>query len=174
MDTSIYTVAKEIDGVKAWIAITPDKYHTSRYLQLQQQWIYASAGNTKDVLEQYITTILDMVNSDKPVSSFRTDIGVICNNIKYRMKFPVDEMAALRMGMTVAFLDGENPEQPMTHHWQSQKEKLCENGEWYTFFLSMGIEHYNELVKSLSISNIEDYFSQRRQTLGGLEPWSKK
>jgi hypothetical protein len=186
MDTSLYKLALEHNGVKAYIPLSVDKYHTSRIMQLEHLYIYAQGGATKDVLASIIDEILLRVNSDK-YKTERSDIAILCNNIKYRLQYPVDEQACLRMGYVCAFLEvdneitgedgkpiivtkSEDPQQAQSDYWAGIKEQLICDPEWHSFFLHLGVIQYGDLLTSLGTSTELDYFRKRRQALAALYP----
>lgn len=166
-----YRVAFEKNGVKAYAPANVSDFHTSRYVELNNHMIYAGAGATKDVIGSIVNAILERVDSDKPVATFRSDIAVLCNNLKYRLSTPVDEKASLRMGSVLCFLEGEDPNTCLGS-WLDKKMELAANDpDWYSFFLTMGIEQqkvFNPLLSDISIT--EDYFKNRREMLRTLWP----
>lgn len=199
MDLTNYKLALEINGVKAYVPTSVDKYHTSRIMQLEHLYIYAQAGCTKDVLKIAIDGILERVNSDKPLKTERSDIAIICNSLNYRMQYPVDEMASLRMGFVCAFLEvpqtdvyrdnpaggepelietrtqSEDPNQAQSDYYAKLKEQLCASSpEWHSFFLHLGVIQYGDLLKSYDTSSELDYFRKRREALRGLSLFNSK
>lgn len=196
MDTSLYKLALEINGVKAYVPTSVDKYHTSRIMQLEHLYIYAQAGCTKDVLVGIVDAILERVNGEK-YKTERSDIAVLCNNIKYRLQNPVDEMASLRMGFVCAFLEvdtremidtpeigrptitgslkSEDPLQAQSDYYAKLKEDLCASSpEWHSFFLHLGVIQYGDLLKSYDTSSESDYFRKRREALRGLSLFNSR
>lgn len=191
MDLTNYKLALNINGVKAYVPTSVDKYHTSRIMQLEHLYIYAQAGATKDVLSGIVDAILERVNGDK-YKTERSDIAVLCNNIKYRLQNPVDEMASLRMGFVCAFLEVENeivgvdgkpvivtkhedPQAAQSDYWAAHKEQLCASSpQWHSFFLHLGVIQYGDLLKSYDTSSESDYFRKRREALRGLSLFNSK
>lgn len=165
-----YKVAFEKGDTKLYVPLNPSDYHLSRYIELNNHMIYANSGTTKDVLKQAIEGILERVNSDKPIASTRSDIAVLCNNIMYRMQHPVDELASLRMGAVLCFMEGEDPD-TVNGFWLNKKMMLANTDpDFYTFFLTTGIAQQKQFNPSLNISITEDYLKNRQATLETLKP----
>lgn len=153
-------------------------YHMSRYVAAGEQNIYAAGGATKQLLSAMMDKMLELCNDEKNLKTLRTDIATLANNIKYRLKYPVDEDCALRMGAIYCFAEGENPEHT-EDFWTSRKvalakgdatQKVAADPELYSFFLSLGIAStpaWKELSDTLIDTN---YFNQRTDTLNALMP----
>lgn len=155
-------------------------YHTHRYIAAGQHEQYASMGGSKDVFEALFDAILDLANVDKPIKTVRSDIAVLCNNAKARMRYPVDEDAAIRMGAILTFMEGEDPDFVSDVFIQRKMELakgkgvpnkpgyIPPNAALYTFFLSMGIAALPSYTAFLSNTNDTDYFNNRSKLLEGL------
>lgn len=153
-------------------------YHMSRYVAAGAQNIYASGGATKDLLNAIMDKMLELSNDEKNVNHLRTDIATLANNIKYRLKYPVDEDCALRMGAIYSFADGEDPEQT-EDFWTNKKlawakgdasQNIAPDPELYSFFLNIGIVStpaWKELSDTLTGTN---YFKIRTEHLNALRP----
>lgn len=153
-------------------------YHMSRYVAAGAQNIYAAGGATKDLLTAMMDKMLELCNDEKSVKSLRTDIATLANNIKYRLRYPVDEDCALRMGAIYTIAEGEDPE-VTEDFWTARKvawakgdaaRNLPPDPELYSFFLSIGIVStpaWKELSGTLTDSN---YFKTRTDNLNGLQP----
>lgn len=153
-------------------------YHLSRYVAAGAQNIYSAAGATKDLLGAMMDKMLELCNEEKNVKSLRTDIATLANNIKYRLKYPVDEDCALRMGAIYTFVDNEDPDST-EDYWTRRKlalakgdaaQNIAPDPELYAFFLSIGMPFtpsWSELSPGSTGSN---YFSQRTETLNALQP----
>lgn len=153
-------------------------YHMSRYVAAGAQNIYASGGATKALLGSMMDKMLELCNDEKNVQHLRTDIATLANNIKYRLKYPVDEDCALRMGAIYAFTDGEDAEQT-EDFWTDKKlawakgdaaQNIAPDPELYSFFLSIGIAStpaWKELSGTLTDTN---YFKTRKENLNALMP----
>lgn len=145
-------------------------YHKSREMAMQVQDRYSQCGITKEMLTKFADLMLEFANKQNNTETLKTDIGLIANNLKYRMTNVVDEQCALRMGALSLFVEGENPDE-VKEFWTAKKLQLAnDNEKVYDFFLHMGIAftpEYNSLWRTLQT---KDYFSERQMTLHGLMP----
>lgn len=153
-------------------------YHMSRYVAAGAQNIYAAGGATKDLLSAMMDKMLELCNDEKNVKNLRTDIATLANNIKYRLRYPVDEDCALRMGAIYTLAEGEDPEQT-EDFWTNRKiawakgdatQQIAPDPELYAFFLSIGIVStpaWKELSDTLTDTN---YFKARKENLNALMP----
>lgn len=176
-DNSDYKVIfeSEVHKIKFYAPIEGKDYHMSRYAAAGGQNVYSSVGIGKDLLSVMVDTMLGWANNDK-VKDIRTNLGVMCNNLKQRMKYPVDEECALRMGAILSIAQNEAHDKA-DYYWITKKVAWAkgdfENNtdpdpELYAFFLTMGVEHtpaWTEL--KTDIINTE-YFNQRRESLQAL------
>lgn len=152
------------------------KYHTSRYLEANNQLIFAGAGATKDVITAHMEKIVEFCNLDRPPASFRTDVAAIANALIYRTKKPVDEKCSIRMGALLCFMEyehdgGVTTEDPDTvkPFWLEKKMELAANSpDLYTFFLSWGISNIPQYKEALDTLKSEDYFQERREMIQSL------
>lgn len=165
-----YKLEGTFDGVNIYIPADISQYHMSRYVQLQHQLIYANAGCTADRLEQIATEILTRCNQNGKIDTRLTDIGVLANEILYRLKYPVDEHCAIRIGAVLSFMDGENPDKYELFYTQKKEELAHSNPEAYAFFLMWGISNIDRYRKQFDTSISLDFFSQRREALRMLTP----
>jgi F0F1-type ATP synthase gamma subunit len=139
-------------------------YHLSRYIAATAQNIYSSCGITPEILKAILDKITDSINKNK-----LDEVAVYTNNLKYRLSYPVDENAALRMALIFSFVDGEDPNKCEAHWTQYKLNKVIEDPEAYTFFLSKGVINtpvYSEYLQEISPSSLE----QRKQALTSLIP----
>lgn len=153
-------------------------YHMSRYVAAGAQNIYASGGATKELLGNMMDKMLELCNDEKSLKSLRTDIATLANNIKYRLRYPVDEDCALRMGAIYTFVEGE--EADITEdYWTARKVAMAKGDiaqnikpdpELYTFFLTIGIPFTPAWSGQLSTLNSTNYFNRRNDTLNSLVP----
>lgn len=163
----------KVHNIKFYAPNAERDYHMSRYAAAAAQNIYASSGLTKDLLERMIDKLLESVNQSNK-TTLRSDVSTICNNMKYRLKYPVDEDCALRMGATFAIAQYEASDRS-DYVYLDKKVKMAKGDEDYTpdpdlyaFFLTMGIEHtpaWNKLDKNTLNT---EYFKNRRENLRGL------
>ncbi len=153
-------------------------YHMSRYVAAGAQNIYAAGGATKELLGQMMDKMLELCNDEKSTKTLRTDIATLANNIKYRLRYPVDEDCGLRMGAIYTFVEGEDAD-TTEDYWTSHKVALAKGDatqnippdpELYAFFLSIGIPYTPSWSEQLAILTDSNYFSQRTEMLNGLLP----
>lgn len=153
-------------------------YHMSRYVAAGAQNIYAAGGATKELLNAMMDKMLELCNDEKSVKTLRTDIATLANNIKYRLRYPVDEDCALRMGAIYCFAEGENPD-TVEDYWTNRKLLLAKGDatqgikpdpELYRFFLTIGVPYTPAWNEQSDILNDTNYFSQRREMLNALMP----
>lgn len=171
-DNPEYTEAyhNERTGVRLYTPAQAGSYHMSRLIAAQAQDLYASVGTSKQVLEGIVQKALDLCNEDTADGKrLRTDIGMLMNNLLYRMRYPVDEECGLRMGAILCFAEGEDPNR-MSDAWTQKKLRMAdEDPDLYTFFLSMGLRScssYAELLDTLT----DTMMAQRRQQIATMTP----
>lgn len=160
------------DGTNIYIPVDmATGYHISRKIAAEAQNIYASGGADRKVLEGIMNEILDRVNSDKyRVDRVKSDVAVLANNILYRLKYPLDQDCAIRMGAIYTFLDGEDPKVVSTM-WTEKKVELARKfPDTYTFFLTIGIELIPSYKESLTFLEDRDYFRKRTEIIRSLTP----
>ena len=169
----------KVHNVKLYMPEDPaNGYHMSRYVAAGAQNIYAAGGATKDILNAMMDKMLELCNDEKNIKTLRTDVATLANNIKYRLRYPVDEDCALRMGAIYAFAEGEDPN-TTEDLWTTRKltwakgnasQDIPPDPELYSFFLSIGIAStpaWKELSDTLTDSN---YFKTRTDNLNALQP----
>lgn len=151
------------------------EYNLSRYVAGGAQNIFSGAGITKDLIISFLNKMLDICNDDKNLKRARTDIAVLCNNLLYRTRYPVDEDCALRMGAIYLLMDGENPD-TVDPFWVNKKVSLCKgekpDSELYAFFLNTGIVNtpaWKELHNDIETGT---YLKQREEQITALTPLS--
>lgn len=162
-------VTQKINGVEQPLRFyapvnVADGYHLSRYIAASAQNIFSAAGCTPELLKRLCDGIIEAVNKNK-----LDEVAVLANNIKYRLAYPVDENAALRMAMIFHFVHGENPNTCDAHWTEWKLKKVIEDPAAYTFFLSRGINAtpaYNDYLQGITQSSLE----QRREALKALTP----
>lgn len=153
-------------------------YHMSRYVAAGAQNIYAAGGATKDLLAAMMDKMLELCNDEKSVKTLRTDIATLANNIKYRLRYPVDEDCALRMGAIYTFAEGEDPD-ATEDYWTARKvawakgdvaQNIPPDPELYAFFLTIGITSTPAWKEQSGILTDSSYFKTRMDNLNGLQP----
>jgi hypothetical protein len=165
LDPTLYKIAYDNNGIQLFEPIQDSNYHTSRWIEVNRQLMYANSGITEEVLGNLVNKILEYCNADKPVSTFRTDIAYIANAIKYHMAYPVDEKASIRLGATLYFFDNEDPNQCYSHLIDQKVTLAHQHADLYTFFLSKGLQNMPKYALTLGTSNVEDYLSKRAEGL---------
>lgn len=132
----------EVHGVKFY-APANGEYNMSRYAAAGAQNIFSAAGMTKDLITSFLNKMLDICNEEKNNKRLKTDIAILCNNLLYRTKYPVDEDCAIRMGAIYTFIDGENPDKtdPV---FTAKKLEIVKSDPYdaglYAFFLTLGAQ----------------------------------
>lgn len=166
-DNPLYTPT-EIGGVVLYAPTDPAKYHASRYVAASWQAVYSTLGATRDFMQLWCDRMIELAE-DGAKKTIRTDIGVMVNNLKYRLQYPVDEDCSIRMGAIYHMLDGEPEEQDAD--WYVKKMKLAkDNPDVYAFFLQQGLKYtpgWNEYLDLISSPN---YFQERAEMLQSLTP----
>lgn len=157
-------------------------YHTSRYVEVLNQQIYANAGSTKETLQAVMEDIILRCNKQLEKETFRTDIASLANSILYRLKYPVDQHCAIRMGAILCFMEhdiivdeklttySEDPDK-CEIQWLQRKERLAlTDPEAYAFFLQMGVANTPQYKEAYDTLNGSDYFLTRDRTIAELMP----
>lgn len=171
-DNPAYKLEASFGDVNIYLPVDITNYHMSRYVQLQHQLIFANGGATSEELERIASEILKRCNMTTKMDNRVTDIGVLANQILYRIKHPVDEHCAIRIGAVLCFMEGEDPEK-YDIFWTKKKEELAHsNPEAYAFFLSWGVANIEKYRTHFDTSISLDYFSKRREALMSLTPQS--
>ncbi|RYD50678.1 MAG: hypothetical protein EOP52_13540 [Sphingobacteriales bacterium] len=157
----------EHTGTRLYAPVQAGAYHTSRMVAVQAQDLYASVGTSKEVLYGIVKQTLDLCNSDADNGRLRTDVGVLMNNLLYRMQYPVDEQCGLRMGALLCLAEGEDPN-TVSDAWTQKKLRLAaEDPDLYTFFLHTGLRStssYTELLDTITDTQMQT----RAETLRSL------
>lgn len=155
-------------GTKFYCPSQVTSYHKSRELAMQAQERFSRCGIDKDTLESFAKQLLEASNKVLAKDTFRSDVAVIANNLIARMKEPVDELCAVRMGAIACFIDGEDPNK-VIYAWTEKKMQLAlTHPDIYDFFLHMGIAFTPEYAQVLRTLEAEEYFLKRQEMLKGL------
>lgn len=168
------------EGLRLYVPASDTDYHLSRYVAAGAQNIYSASGATKDLLSAMMDRMIEMCNDEKNIKTLRTDIGVLANNIKYRLAYPIDEDCALRMGATYCFLEDEDPDTVSDVFTRKKvlfakgdpQQKIKHDPDLYAFFLNLGqinTPSWKGLEQDL---NDTDYLKSRTETLRSLTPQS--
>ena len=155
------------------------QYHMSRYVQFQHQLIFAHAGATPEVFARIADEILNRCNLTVKLENRITDIGVLANEIKYRLKYPVDEHCAIRVGAILSFVEytneegvyhSENPDKYDIFYTKIKEDLAKSDPAAYSFFLSWGVSNIPKYREHFATSISLDYFNKRKETLDSLTP----
>lgn len=159
----------EVHGIDFYAPVETAEYHMSRYVAAGAQNIFSASGATKDFLEKVIDKMLDICNNERSKDTIRTDIGTLCNNMKARMKYPVDEDCAIRMGAIYSIMEGENPDEVKATYTERKVKLAHEDPDLYAFFLGIGISS-TPSWKDYGINSLTmEYFQNRKDMLRLLE-----
>lgn len=165
-----YQIVHVVDGINIYMPVdVSNGYHIERFVAATSQQMYSESGATKAVITEIVDAILKTVEDDT-VKMVRTNVAVLANNLKTRLKYPVDEDCSLRMGAILTFIENENPDK-VEEFWIQKKIALAHsNSDAYTFFLSTGIEFTKSYREQSGTSIDMQYFNKRREMLRGLLP----
>lgn len=170
-NNSEYILKGTFDGMNVYICADPNSYHMTRYVEAQNQQIFASCGVTKDKLKAVTDEIIRICN-DESAKAVRTDVGALANMLQYAMKYPLEEQCAIRMGCVLSFIDGEEPNKVNQAKEQEKLSLALRNTDAYDFFLHWGLSNIPEYKTILDTLTNSDYFNQRKDTIRSLLPSS--
>ena len=168
----------EVHNVDFYALSSGHDYHVSRLIAASAVDRFATAGITSELLKAIVTNIKDIVNTQNNANTLRTDIGTLCDNLLYRMAYPCDDNAAIRLGCIYTFIEGENPD-VYSLQFTQQKERLAvgdplrgiaPDPDLYAFFLTLGINSMPAYQNLSEVLNDMDYLENRRTTLESLIP----
>lgn len=156
------------DETVLYAPVQTASYHMSRYVAAGEQNIYSASGATKEYLDKLTGQMLDIVNTgskDRIIS----DIAVLCNNLRYRMKYPVDADCAIRMAAIYAILPDEPADKCELVYINRKLELAQKDPDLYSFFLSMGVASTPSWKESLmDLEPMNEYLKNRAAVLQGL------
>lgn len=164
-----YTTAYVSDsGIAFYMPIDVSDYHKIRELAMQAQDAYNRCGISRDALQSLTNKMLEIANMQGDMGTVRTDIGVLANNLNYRMSQIADEQCILTMAALGLFLEGEDPNDVQAG-WTNKKMQMAkEYPDVRAFFLQMGIAFTPEYAKALRGLAIEGYLAERAMLIGVL------
>lgn len=161
-----------VHGVKFY-APANGEYNMSRYVAAGAQNIFSAAGMTKGLITSFLEKMLDICNEEKNNKRLKTDIAILCNNLLYRTKYPVDEDCAIRMGCIYTFIDGENPDKT-DPSFTAKKMDLVKSEphdpDLYAFFLTLGAALTPSWNEPEQITIDWEYLMKRADQLKALMP----
>lgn len=144
---------------------TMNGYHMSRKVAGQVQEMYGGAGITKELLSDIVGQMKDAINSDEKAVKIRTNMAAMVANLEYRLKYPIDEMAALRMAALYLFIEGEDPNHVHPHITEQKVKIAMQDPEAYAFFLHIGSEFQGSWRESTLSLEDEDYIQARNEMI---------
>lgn len=168
-DNPEYVQVFHSDSITLYAPAETKDYHISRYIAGNAQNIYSSCGVNREMLLAFMDEIITKCN-DKKETTVRTDVGILANNIKYRLKYPVDEDCAIRMAAIYTFMDGEDPDKVNNVFTEAKIKAAHADPELYSFFLTEGIKltpNWKEYEQDLIDT---EYFQKRKLQLKTLLP----
>lgn len=185
-DNPALQLAFEADNVRIYTPMNiAEGYHTSRYVEALNQQIYSNAGATKETLRMVLEDMILRCNKQADTDTLKTDIAALANSVLYRLKYPVDQHCAIRMGAILSFMEYDiiENEQPKTISedvdkcqifWTQKKEQLAMNNpDAYAFFLDWGVSNTATYKEAFDSLNDSDYFLKREQEIASLMPQPK-
>lgn len=172
-------LAKTIAGTEYRIFIPANEatgYHMQRWVKAQEHSIYANAGGNKEVFQAIAEAGIDICENH-PKANVRTDNAALWNNILYRLRYPVDADAGIRMGAILSFMEIVNADGSVTvepasdvhQWWLHKKEDLCRiDPDVYAFFLSLGIANLPLYKQHFDTLTDQGYFRKRMEAIAAL------
>lgn len=147
-----------------------EKYHLSRYIAAGAQNIYSASGCTKEYLDAITNKMIEVCNGSNTTTA-KTDLALLANNIRVRLKYPIDEDCAIRMGAIYAIMEGEDPDTCDANVVKVKMDMCLTDRDMYAFFLNMGYQstpEWNGLLPDLEA--MEDYLKTRNELLKATTP----
>lgn len=158
---------------------TMEGYHIRRYVELLNQESYNKIGGNKEVFDTLAKEGIERCNNMKNPQTFRTDQAALWNQIQARMKHPVDQHCAIRMGAIACFMEyttedgklvSEDPESYDVFFTQKKEQLALDYPEFYTFFLTLGIRNSPTYMEHFDTLIDPEYFIKREQVIRSLKP----
>jgi hypothetical protein len=157
-------------GHKFYIPNDTTAYHKSRELAMNGQDMFSRSGITPELLEQFAQLLLDEANAQNAKDKLRSNVAVIATNILLRLKDPIDEHCAIRMGAIALVHHDEDPDR-CDRAWIKKKMDIAaQHPDIYSFFLHTGIAFTPEYSNLLRGLEAEDYLESRAQKLKNCQP----
>ncbi len=140
-------------------------YHKSRELAMAAQDQFSRSGIDPDTLQAFAQQLLDEANNTAQKDRLRSNVSVIATNLLLRLRNPVDELCAIRMG-AIAMIHADEYPDVCNYAWLKRKMDLAQqHPDVYAFFLQMGLAftpEYGNLLRGLTA---EEYLTNREQQL---------
>lgn len=169
----------ECPGIKLFVPINTTDYHMSRYIESSKHAKFSSIGITPELLKRHLDAIIDVCNVTAEQKTLRTDIGALANAIKMRMEYPVDDLCAIRIGISLTFAQitdssgniiTEDPNK-VEYYWMKRKEELAiDNPDLYAFFLGMGMSSLGKSIEHLNISDDMAFLMEKAARMREVYP----
>lgn len=164
--TPVYT--SETVGITFYIPADTSNYHKSREMAMQAQEAYNRCGISREVLQSMTAKMLEIANNQLDKDTVRTDIGILANNLNYRMTKIADEACIMQMAAIGLLCEREDPN-ALTDGWTKHKLRLAEqHPDIRDFFLQMGVAFSPEYATALRGLAVEEYLTERQLVLNGL------
>lgn len=150
-------------------------YHKSREVEATIQNIYSNAGATAEFLASICDEGLAMLERDD--KNLKQNVAAILSNIKFRTKYPVDGLCAVRMGAILSYLEYttetgviSEPE-VASYAWINKKVQLAsDDPKLYDFFFRWGVRNTHAYLEHLDTLSDQDYLSRRNEQIRSLYP----
>lgn len=176
LDETKYRLVFSKSGYEFYVPLNMmEGYHVRRYVEIERQRIYAASGATPEVLQTAMDAILDICNSDGKGAHSYTDISAICNMVKYRLEYPIDQHCAVRVGALLVFVrwaEGgkqfeENPDDVQPFFTDKKVDLALMDSDVYAFFLITGTSSIREYSNQLEYLD-ENYYQKRAEAIRSL------
>lgn len=165
-----YQLALEHAGHRFYVPIETIGYSKWRELAMTGQDMFSRSGIDPDTLQAFAKQLLDKCNDGKGHATLRSDVAVIATNILVRLRNPIDELCAIRMGAIALIHEDEDPIK-VSQAWIRKKMDIAqEHPTIFDFFLQTGVAltpEYSSLLRGLTA---EDYLMNRAQLLQQTTP----
>jgi hypothetical protein len=169
MDTTKYQLHYTSEKHGAfYVAIDPNNYHLSRYVAAGVQNIYSASGSTSEYLDAITSQMLDIINTGSK-ERIISDVSVLTNNIRYRLKYPVDQDCAIRMGAIYVMHEDENPDEVNPQVTSKKVQWAKEDAGLYDVLFTVGVTHTPSWIEPLKdLGEMQTYLSRRNEALTAL------
>lgn len=150
-------------------------YHISRVVGAQSIDLYAQSGATREVLEAITKALETLFEDESSKAKIRTDGTLLVQNLRYRLKYPVDEDCMIRLGAVLTFMEsdtyGTEAHDSLNPRTTEQKVGMAKSDpDLYAFFLTLGATNMPAYKDFSDICLDPQYLNQRREVLRSLTP----
>lgn len=158
----------EVHNISFYQPIDEGRFHASRYIAAGHQSIYASSGGTPEYFDAITGQMLTIINSGNK-ERIISDLSVLVNNIRYRLKHPVDEDCALRIGAIYSIMEDENPDEVLGSQTTHKIKLAKQDSKLYEFFFITALMSVPKWQGLLNDTNeIAPYLNNRMEALNSL------